>query len=82
MLKSLDNAKYPLLFMDAVAILFVGNTMLPDATVRPLFTTREPLSVMLLATRLVLIVVPVEALYDMPVVFAEMLDMLVCKEFS
>ena len=71
MLKSLDNAKYPLLFMDAVAILFVGNTMLPDATVRPLFTTR-----------LLLIVVPVEALYDMPVVFAEMLDMLVCKEFS
>ena len=71
MLKSLDNAKYPLLFMDDVAILFVGNVMLPDATVRPLFTTR-----------LLLIVVPVEALYDMPVVFAEMLDMLVCKEFS
>ena len=82
MLKSLDNAKYPLLFMDDVAILFVGNVMLPDATVRPLFTTREPLSVMLLATRLVLIVVPVEALYDMPIVFADMLDMLVCKEFS
>ena len=68
--------------MDAVAILFAGNVMLPDEMVNPLLTISEPLSVMLRATRLVLIVVPVEALYDMPVVFAEMLDMLVCKEFS
>ena len=62
MLRSVVKAKYPLLFMDDVAILFVGNVMLPDATLRPLFTTREPLSVMLRATRLLLIVVPVEAL--------------------
>ena len=62
MLKSLDNAKYPLLFMDAVAILFVGSVMFPDETVNPLLTISEPLSVMLRATRLLFIVVPVEAL--------------------
>ena len=41
------SAKYPLLFIAAVAILFKGKYTLPDETVSPLLHVRDPLSTVL-----------------------------------
>lgn len=55
------NAKYPLLFIAAVAIELAGSEMVPAVTVKPLLATSEPLSVIDFATKLLFIVVPLEA---------------------
>jgi hypothetical protein len=73
------NAKYPLLLIAAVAILFAGSAMVPADTVKPLLTTSEPLSVIDFATKLLFMVVPLEAEYDIPVRFVLILLMEVFK---